>query len=134
MQKIPSSRKRRWKYYLALGLLAAAPILTFLIVNRADVEISDVSWEPTKGSYLVTFLVQNKTQAALSANLTIRLYRRQFVAGSPKAEVLDLVAQKNLHISLSSSESREIKELVKPKKLAGTIQMVTVDTSGVQTK
>jgi len=134
MQKIPSSRKRRWKYYLALGLLAAAPILTFLIVNRADVEISDVSWERTKGSYLVTFLVQNKTQAALSANLTIRLYRRQFVAGSPKAEVLDLVAQKNLHISLSSSESREIKELVKPKKLAGTIQMVTVDTSGVQTK
>ena len=134
MQKIPSSRKRRWKYYLALGLLAAAPILTFLIVNRADVEISDVSWERTKGSYLVTFLVQNKTQAALSANLTIRLYRRQFVAGSPKAQVLDLVAQKNLHISLSSSESREIKELVKPKKLAGTIQMVTVDTSGVQTK
>ena len=134
MQKIPSSRKRRWKYYLALGLLAAAPILTFLIVNRADVEISDVSWERTKGSYLVTFLVQNKTQAALSANLTIRLYRRQFVAGSPKAEVLDLVAQKNLHISLSSSESREIRELVKPKKLAGTIQMVTVDTSGVQTK
>ena len=119
---------------MALGLLAAAPILTFLIVNRADVEISDVSWERTKGSYLVTFLVQNKTQAALSANLTIRLYRRQFVAGSPKAEVLDLVAQKNLHISLSSSESREIKELVKPKKLAGTIQMVTVDTSGVQTK
>jgi hypothetical protein len=134
MQKIPSLRKQKWKYYVALGLLAAAPILTFLIVNRADVEISDVSWERTKGSYLVTFLVQNKTQAALSANLTIRLYRRQFVAGSPKAEVLDLVAQKNLHISLSSSESREIKELVKPKKLAGTIQMVTVDTSGVQTK
>ena len=119
---------------MALGLLSAAGILTLLISNRADVEITDVRWERDKESYLMTFLVQNKTHAAQSANLTIRLHRGEFVGGSPKAGIVDMVGEKNLHISLSPTETRETREVVKPKKLAGKSQMVTVDTWGVLTK
>lgn len=121
------STKRRRKYYVLLSFAALVSIFLYLFLTDEMVEVSNIQWKRNNGSYLVTFSAENKTRGQVSEKISVKMYTRKFAAGSPKAEILDLVADKTLEVDFRPEETKEIKVSINPKQIVSRVDMVTIN-------
>lgn len=100
--------------------------IAYSILSREKVEISNTNWKIVNGNYSITFSIQNKTQIPLETKLSVRLRSKKFAGGSPKAELSDLVGEKQLTIFLNPSEIREMREIIKPTSFTFKADTITI--------
>ncbi len=118
--------------YSAL-LIAGLVIIAVLIIPKEQVEVSNPSWKYKNGQYWVSFQATNNTKSDLEAKIRINLHQRNFAAGSPKAEVIDIVGTITIWAPISAKQTVTINETVKPQKPTFKIDFISTNVIHIQT-
>ncbi len=106
--------------------------LGYSILSRDKVKISNKNWELVNGNYSISFTVQNNTKTPLDIKLSIRLRSKKYAGGSPKAEVSDIVGEKQVNIFLNPSEIKDVRQIIKPTSFAFKADTITINVWDIQ--
>ncbi len=115
------------KFYIIFIIISVAILISYLKINTDYSSVSDVNWNKNDGVYLVSFKIKNETKSFVDAKLNIKLHQRKFAAGSPKAEILEIVGGESFNITLTALEEKIVNKKIKPDKFVSHLQMVTVN-------